>query len=277
MNEQKAPGMIEWTRIKNADGTVRRGYTWNPIAGCLHDCEWVMPSGERAQCYAKTVAEKFAQHYPQGFAHDYWHPERLSEPGRIAEGAGIFPDSMADLFGHWVDADRQAQVLDVMRATPQHIYQALTKNTVAYRNVDELPSNLWAGISSPPDHFMGNDLNDKQKERYLHTALRTLAGVAERGYVTWMSFEPLSRDWAHIVHEYPGALKWAVIGAASNGRKEYPPKEHDVHELVCTLLGQGVKIFYKGNMRSLPYAVEHWREDFPVTAVARPSAEAEGQ
>lgn len=270
MNEQKAPGGIEWTRIHNADGTVRRGFTWNPIAGCLHDCEWVMPSGERAECYAKTVAGKFAAAYPDGFASYYWHPKRLLEPARQAVGAGIFCDSMSDLFGHWVRPEHQAQVLDVMRATPQHIYQALTKNTVAYRNVDDLPRNLWPGISSPPDHFMGNDLNDKQKERYLHTALRTLSALEVQGYTTWMSFEPLSQDWSHIVREYPGALKWAVIGAASNGAKLYPPKEHDVDELVYTLLGQGVKLFYKGNMRSLPYAVEHWYEDFPL-AQAVPS------
>lgn len=264
MNEQLPPKAIEWTRVKNADGTVRRGFTWNPIAGCLHDCEWVMPDGKRAECYAKTVAEKFTAAYPDGFASYYWHPKRLDDPKRQIEPAGIFPDSMSDLFGNWVKPEHQNAVLDVMRATPQHIYQALTKNTVAYRNIEDLPPNLWAGISSPPDHFMGNDLNEKQKERYLHTALKTLALVAERGHVTWMSFEPLSLDWSHVVREYPGALKWAVIGAASNGAKLYPPREHDVHELLSVLLGQGVKVFYKGNMRSLPYAVENWYEDFPA-------------
>lgn len=266
MNEQKPPNAIEWTRIKNADGSARRGFTWNPIAGCLHDCEWVMPDGQRAECYAKTVAEKFTAAYPDGFASYYWHPKRLSEPQSQKEPCGIFPDSMSDLFGNWVKPEHQTQVLDVMHRTPQHIYQSLTKNTVAYRNLDNLPPNLWPGISSPPDHFMGNDLSDKQKARYLETALRTLQIVADKGYTTWMSFEPLSQDWSQIVHDYPGALKWAVIGAASNGAKLYPPSEHDVNELVCTLLGQGVKIFYKGNMRSLPYAREHWYEDFPVVA-----------
>ena len=58
MNEQKAPMGIEWTRIPNSDGTIRRGFTWNPIAGCLHDCQWNI-AGQRAECYAKTIAEKF--------------------------------------------------------------------------------------------------------------------------------------------------------------------------------------------------------------------------
>lgn len=269
MNEQKAPGMIEWTRIRNADGSVRRGYTWNVVAGCLHDCEWVMPSGERAECYAKTVAEKFKQHYPQGFAHDYWHPERLNEPSKILEPAGIFPDSMADLMGNWVEAGHREAIFDVMRATPQHIYQCLTKNAPGYtRKGMSLPPNMWAGVSSPPDHMLGADLNDNQKARYLHRALDVLKWLADDGHTTWMSFEPLSQDWAGVVAEYPGALQWAVIGAASNGRKEYPPEEAHVRKLIDVLDAQGTAVFFKGNLRSLKWAADNWREDFPQAVQA---------
>ena len=272
MNEQKAPGMIEWTRIKNADGTVRRGYTWNPIAGCKHDCEWVMPNGQRAECYAKTVAEKFQQHYPQGFAHDYWHPQRLEEPKRITEGAGIFPDSMADLWGAWVVPEHREAVLQVMRETPQHIYQCLTKNAPGYRmytklldGIKALPANMWCGVSSPPDHMLGHELDDNTRQRYMHKALGVLDELARGdGVVTWMSFEPLSQDWSSIVAAYKGALKWAVIGAASSGRKEYPPDEAHVRRLIEVLDDQGVKVFFKGNLRSLAWAAAHWREDFPA-------------
>ena len=33
-------------------------FTWNPVRGCLHECQWRMPDGEIAICYAKLVAEK---------------------------------------------------------------------------------------------------------------------------------------------------------------------------------------------------------------------------
>lgn len=265
MNEQKPPNAIEWTRIKNPDGSVRRGFTWNPVAGCLHDCEWVMPDGKRAECYAKTVAEKFTTAYPNGFADYYWHPKRLDEPKRQLEGAGIFPDSMSDLFGHWVRQTHLYAVLDVMEATPQHIYQALTKNAQGYYNHSvELPKNLWAGVSSPPDHMWGNELNQRQKERFLHKALTVLDMVRERGLVTWMSFEPLSQDWTQIVYQFPKALKWAVIGAASNGSKYYPPEEAHVRALLEVLDDHGVAVFFKGNLRSLKWATDNWREDFPV-------------
>lgn len=262
MNEQRPPMGIEWTRIPNADGTFRKGYTWNPIAGCLHDCEWNI-AGQRAECYAKTIAEKFTAAYPDGFASYYWHPKRLREPGAIAEPAGIFPDSMSDLFGNWVEAEHLAQVLEVMRKAHWHIFQALTKNTVGYKSVENLPLNMWPGISSPPDHMFKKELSDRQKQAYLHTALKTLQTLAHRGYVTWMSFEPLSQDWADIVSQYPGALRWAVIGAASNGRTQYPPEEQHVRNLLTVLDNEQVPVFYKGNMRSLPFAQQNWRVEFP--------------
>jgi protein gp37 len=264
VNEQKAPAGIEWTRCRNADGTTRRGFTWNPVAGCLHDCEWDI-NGQRAECYAKTIAEKFTAAYPDGFASYYWHPKRLSEPKKVSEGAGIFPDSMSDLFGRWVHDTHLYAVLDVMEETPQHIYQCLTKYAMGYNiHQVELPANLWAGVSSPPDHMWGNDLNDRQKARYLAVALNILDDVRSRGLVTWMSFEPLSRDWSEIVRQYPKALKWAVIGAASDGRKYIPPDEKHVRNLLEVLDDQGVAVFFKGNMASLPYAKANWRADFPT-------------
>lgn len=261
MNKQNPPNAIEWTRIRNTDGTVRNGYTWNPIAGCLHDCEWIV-DGQRAECYAKTVAEKFTAAYPDGFSHYYWHPKRLKEPKKVIEGAGIFPDSMSDLFGNWVHEQHVHAILNVMRQTPQHIYQALTKNAPRYNKFRHvLPANLWAGVSSPPDHMLGIDLTQIQKERYLHKALETLSQLDSQ--VTWMSFEPLSQDWSQTVAKYPKALKWAVIGAASNGNHYYPPEEKHVRNLLDVLDSNNVRVFFKGNLHSLPWAAANWREYFP--------------
>ena len=267
MNEQKAPAGIEWTRVRNPDGTVRRGFTWNVMTGCLHDCEWTI-DGQWTECYAKTLAERMGRGYPQGFASYYFHPDRLYLPLKQKEPAGIFPDSQSDMFGHWVLSDHRDDLelaLEVIRIADWHIFQPLTKNTRAYRRVENLPRNLWLGISSPPDHFMGKDLNDTQKEAFLRVALETLSLKAAEGYVTWMSFEPLSRDWAHVVAEYPGALKWAVVGAASLGKRYYAPVESHVRNLLDVLDSQNIPTFFKGNMRSLAWARDNWREAFPVT------------
>ena len=65
MNRQKPPKGIEWTRIRQADGTELPGYTWNPTGGCFHGCTWRMPDGSITECYAKTIAERFTSGYPR--------------------------------------------------------------------------------------------------------------------------------------------------------------------------------------------------------------------
>lgn len=85
--------------------------TWNPITGCLNDCEY---------CYARRIANRFGgdftmaregkfltlhqkpdNPYPDKFSPTF-HRYRLNEPQRKAKSQNIFVCSMADLFGEWV-------------------------------------------------------------------------------------------------------------------------------------------------------------------------------
>ena len=253
MNKQKAPKGIEWTRVYDRDG-----YTWNPVGGCHHGCQWQMPDGTIAECYAKTVSEKFGIH-EQGFEHHYFYPERLREPVKLKKGAGIFLDSMSDLMGHWVADSEIQQVLDVCHDTPQHIYFLLTKNAIRLKKF-KFPDNVWIGASSPPDFYKGEKLSQLQKDQMLKVTLDALGQT--NATVKWMSFEPLSTDYSEIVKEHP-VLNWAVIGAASQGRKYIPPNRDDFQSLMAVLKGQHVPVFFKGNMESLPDAKNNWLVEFP--------------
>ena len=265
MNEQHpaSANAIHWTRIRNTDGTRRRGYTWNPVAGCLHGCGWQMPDGNLAICYAKPIAERFSKAYPEGFEHHYWRPHLLPEPSRLKEPAGIFVCSMGDLFGHWVEAWQIEKVLQVIRDCPQHVFQLLTKNP--RRTLDfDMPDNVWLGASSPPDIFKGNPLSRRQQETMLRVTLRSLRDA--NAATKFMSFEPLSWDVSTIVTDYPGVLDWAIIGAASDGHKKVAPPLAAFRNLQSVLDRQSVATVYKGNMRALPLAAADWREDFPAFA-----------
>ncbi len=108
----------------------------------------------------------------------------------------------------------------------------------------------------------------------MHSALQALAAVRARGHVVWMSVEPLSWDVADILAAYPGVLDWAIIGAASNGRRYFQPDARHVDRLLDVLDAQGVAVFYKGNLKptfetwAFPTpAKNRWREDFPVRSV----------
>lgn len=252
----KVTGGIEWLKTVHPDGAESRGVTSNPVGGCLHRCRWQMPDGSIAECYAKTVAEGVASAaYPHGFETHYWRPEELQKWARVQQPTRIFWDSMADLFGRWVPADQVQAVLDAAGAARWHTFLSLTKNAPRLLRFD-LPANVWPGVSSPPDFMWGRRVSRETQTRMLRRMLAVLSKI--KGRITWVSFEPLSWDVAPIVADYPGALRWAVIGAASNGREKYQPDPAHVQALLDVLDAQGVPVFFKGNLEWSP-----WREQYP--------------
>lgn len=229
-------------------------WTWNPIGGCLHECKWEMPDGSIATCYAKEVALGVAQKmYPEGFEHHYWRPERLDEPLKLKEPARIFLDSMSDIGGHWVPKEQAEAVLDICRRASWHTFQLLTKNPKRLLEYD-LPPNVWAGFSTPPDFMWGKQLKNHQKQIKLGVDLGVMRGL--KAAVKWCSVEPLSWDVAEYFSKC--GLDWVVIGAASNGPKKYQPDPDHLLGLLGRLDAQRIPVFFKGNLEWEP-----WREEFP--------------
>jgi len=258
MNKQKAGKGIEWTHVYG-----RPGYTANPVQGCQHDCRWQMPDGTVAECYAKAIAEGVARKaYPQGFEHIRFNPKELGAIKRLKTPAGIFIDSMSDLFGRGVKPEWIDAVLSVMHDSPQHIFFILTKNPprlLEYKKA--FPANAWVGISSTPDWMFGNLLTPEQKWRWYARGLEVLREIDVP--VRWSSIEPLSWNVAPEIHIRPGVLQWAVIGAASQGRNYFAPDAGYLKQLMYTLDVQNIPIFFKGNMKSSSYAQHEWRQAYP--------------
>lgn len=250
---------IEWTAIWG-----RPGYTANPVRGCPHGCEWEMPDGSRAECYAKTIAEKLARKaYPKGFAHVTFRPEELEAVERLKDPAGIFIDSMTDLFSQGVEADWIYRTLLAVRKCEQHVFFSLTKNPGRLKRFGPFPKNMLVGVSVPPTFMFGKRLTLEQQIIWLDSALRMLE---ECGAVwRWCSIEPLSWDVSHVLARHPHALHWAVIGAASNRARTYQPDKEHFRRALAVLDGCKTKVFFKGNLsRNLADEVAGgWREEFP--------------
>lgn len=261
MNKQGEKG-IEWTRIIQPDGNRLPGYTWNPTGGCLHGCTWQMPDGSVTQCYAKTIAEKFNAAFPQGFEAHYWREHELNAPLKLKAPAGIFVGSMADLFGHWVPSAQIQRVLDVMQQADWHTFQTLSKYPIRLAEFSPYPANVWVGVSLPAGHQMS--------ESGAKRALKVYLGQMENieASVRFMSIEPLWFDVAPVFEAWLQThdnlpFEWAIIGAASDGRKLYQPKNAWVTDLHRLMDGQRIPVFHKGNLRGNP-AVNPIREDFPT-------------
>jgi protein gp37 len=222
-----------------------------------------MPDGSIAECYAKTIADKFRspKFMPDGFETHYFNPDRLNEPLNLKKPSRIFLDSFSDLMGHWVlDAQIEA-VLDVCRRAHWHTFQLLTKNAPRLKEFD-FPKNVWLGVSAPPSSMFGKALALAQQERMVVRQLTTLFHKPDN--ITWMSIEPLSFDIAPLLEGEQNALDWLVIGAASNGPKVYQPEPAWLENVLAWADKHSKPVFFKGNLRNCP-AANPWREEFPTT------------
>ncbi|AWN05062.1 hypothetical protein SEA_EASLEY_38 [Gordonia phage Easley] len=136
---------IEWTEA-----------TWNPVTGCDR------VSAGCDHCYAQTLAKRLKAMGSVKYQNDgdprtsgpgfglTIHPQALDEPKRWRQPRTVFVNSMSDLFHARVPIDFIRDVFDVMRETPQHTYQVLTKRSLRLRRVAEKldwPENCWMGVS----------------------------------------------------------------------------------------------------------------------------------
>lgn len=123
---------IEWTEA-----------TWNPVTGCDRI------SAGCDNCYALALSRRLkamgAEKYQQdgdprtsgpGFGVSM-HASALSQPLGWRSPRVVFVNSMSDLFHARVDVGFIRDVLDVMRATPQHTYQVLTKRAIRARRLSD--------------------------------------------------------------------------------------------------------------------------------------------
>lgn len=242
-------------------------YTWNPVTGCLHGCEY---------CYAQRIANRFGlafapkldeidgckydspegldtmlelnkpyykngriQPYPMAFLPTF-HKYRLDEPKKVTKPSKIFVSSMGDLFGDWVPDEWIQDVFKACEATPQHKYMFLTKNPKRYgqSNLYQIfqKENIWIGTT-----ITGK--NDAARARWL---LATTLPETN----TFLSIEPLLEPVGGDIAEiYPHSrVKWVIIGAQT-GPGAIPPKPGWVQNVIDQARAVNIPIFLKDNLK----------------------------
>ncbi len=193
---------IEWTEA-----------TWNPIAGCT------LISPGCTNCYAMRMAarlEAMQQSKYVGLTRKsgkraVWTGKinvdetALDAPKAWRKGKTIFVNSMSDLFHEDVEISDIQKIFQVMRETPQHTYQLLTKRSerlAELAHLIEWPKNVWMGVSVENEDF---------KSRIDH--LRSVPAA-----VRFLSLEPLLGDLGQLdLH----GIDWVIAGGES-GPKSRP-------------------------------------------------------
>lgn len=206
---------IEWTE-----------QTWNPTVGCTkisQGCKF---------CYAETMAKRLkamrAPGYENGFALRLL-PERLGDPIRRKKPTIYFVNSMSDLFHERIPDSYIDQVFDVIRQTPRHTYQILTKRAARmarYFKTRSVPDNAWLGVSVE---------NKKQGA----TRIDYLRQVPAR--IRFLSVEPLLEDIGAI---NLSDIHWVIVGGES-GPKARPMQPEWAESMRRQCRSQKVAFFFK--------------------------------
>jgi protein gp37 len=201
---------VNKTRIEFCD------YTWNPVVGCRHGCEY---------CYARGIFQRFHRHR-LGFEWTDPHllPERLGEPHRVQRPSLVFVGSMTDLFGDWAPKEWIEAVLAVVREANRHTFAFLTKNPARYQEF-HFPENVWLGATAT---------NQTMADRALDAL-----GVFEGKSVRYLSCEPLLEPI-----RLTRCPEWVGIGART-GRKPFHPPEEWVEILTADARRGGAAVFLK--------------------------------
>ncbi len=217
------------------EGISWAAWSWNPVTGCLHNCEY---------CDARAIAARFPDGFPAGFT-PLFHEERLDAPSNTsvpaqhrgkAEYKRVFVCSMADLYGRWVPDEWIGRVHDSMAVAPWWEYLLLTK----------FPSR-YPGLSLPPNAWVGTSVDAQKRVRIAADAFRQIDGVK----VKWLSLEPLREP---LEFTDLSMFDWVVIGAQTETRQ--PTGTVDAFmppwEWVCRITAQakeaGCLVHWKPNL-----------------------------
>lgn len=214
---------IEWTEA-----------TWNPTTGC----DRTSPGCDH--CYALTLAKRLkAMGMPKyqrdgdprtsgpGFGVTV-HPDALDLPRTWAAPRTVFVNSMSDLFHDSVPTEFIQEIFDVMRDTPQHVYQVLTKRSRRLLRLSDAlmwPSNVWMGVSIENDRYT-----------FRADQLRQVPAA-----VRFLSVEPLLGPVPRLGLD---GIHWVIVGGES-GAGARPLRPEWVTEIRDRCRAEHVAFFFK--------------------------------
>lgn len=222
-----AETQIEWTDA-----------TWNPVAGCT------IISPGCTNCYAMQMARrleamgvsKYDGLTRKSGKRAIWNGvvredhAALEIPFAWRKPRKIFVNSMSDLFHEGVSESFILDVWKVMRETPHHNYQILTKRPermaeIVSRAIPDVLDNVWLGTSVE---------NADVVERIAH--LRRVPAA-----IRFISFEPLIGPVGAVELD---DIHWAIVGGES-GSNARPIREEWIDEIYAQCDQYDTAFFFK--------------------------------
>ncbi|NEQ41794.1 MAG: phage Gp37/Gp68 family protein [Okeania sp. SIO3I5] len=219
---------IDWTQ-----------YTWNVVTGCTKVSRWCL------HCYAERFANRFKSLYPNGFQEVTCHPGRLSLPLKMKKSQEIFVNSMSDLFHEEVPDAFLLRVFSVIKQTPRHIYQVLTKRL---ERMQEFMSKLWFeddvalhwGDRTPYEGLENLWLGVSVEATDVASRIDRLRETPAK--VRFLSCEPLLESLNEI--DLTTGIDWVIVGGES-GLYCRPIEREWVEEIYQRCITTNTPFFFK--------------------------------
>jgi len=206
---------IEWTEE-----------TWNPTVGCSK------VSAGCVNCYAETMANRLqamkVRGYEKGFKFTIM-AERLEQPLAKKKPTKYFVNSMSDLFHEEMPEDFLNKIFNIIKKTPQHIYQILTKREEImfdYFNEKRVPNNVWLGVT----------VENRRDGLPRIEKLRKL-----KANIKFISIEPLLENLGYMNLK---GIDWVIVGGES-GAKARPMDKTFAINVKKQCESQKVAFFFK--------------------------------
>lgn len=229
-------------RVMQTSNITWTDVSWNPVHGCSRVSEGC------DNCYAAYRSYERYGHTdlpwtPENAAENVTEkPHKLEEPYSLTRASEddwadadlapgqyplrIFVNSMSDLFHTEVSDEYISEVFGVMRNTPHHIYQILTKRPGRASNMDlQWPPNVWMGTSVENEKVVGR-----------------LDSLRECGADTlFVSFEPLIGS---IENPDLTGYSWVIVGGETGSDRR--PMAHEwVWPIKDICRKEGIAFFFK--------------------------------
>ncbi|WP_019866672.1 DUF5131 family protein [Methylovulum miyakonense] len=206
---------IEWTE-----------QTWNPTSGCSK----ISPGCKF--CYAEIMSTRLKAMKTKGYEKGFeltLQDHRLMQPLKRKKPTLYFVNSMSDLFHEAIPDSYLDEVFSIIRQTPQHTYQILSKRSERlpdYFSTRKCPVNAWLGVSVEDQKY---GLPRIAHLRQVNTQIR------------FLSIEPLLEDLGEI--DLKG-IHWVIVGGES-GPKARPMQQEWVDRIRDQCESANIAFFFK--------------------------------
>ena len=210
-------------------------HSWGIFSGCENWANGICPV---PNCWAKSIAYRFPNHYPDGF-NPHYYPEAIDSPKHIKKPGIIGIGWVGDVIGYGLAYKKR--IYSTIEECPQHTFLFLTKNADRLINWSPFPDNCWVGVTATDFKSFTEGINK-------------LSEIEAN--VKYISFEPLldrilsihdsGYNLGFLTHDLKRFINWVIIGAQT--KPTIYPNPRWVHEIIVACREAGIPYFLKDNL-----------------------------